>query len=163
MPNSMTTLEDHDYMAIAIEEAKKAAAIGEVPIGAIIVRNGEIVGSGYNKRETARDPLAHAELMAIKKASESLGGWRLLDTTLYVTLEPCPMCSGAIVQARIPRIVYGAMDPKAGCAGSLMNLLQDPRFNHQVEITQGVMEEECGLLLKDFFRALREKRKKKDD
>jgi tRNA(adenine34) deaminase len=162
MTENKTASDDNYYMSIAIEEAKKASAIGEVPIGAIIVRNGEIVGSGYNTRETAKDPLAHAEMMAIKKASETLGGWRLLDTTLYVTLEPCPMCSGAIVQARVPRIVYGAMDPKAGCAGSLMNLLQDPRLNHQVEITQGVMEEECGLLLKDFFRSLRERRKKKD-
>jgi tRNA(adenine34) deaminase len=154
-------MNDEYYMSLAIEEAKKAGALGEVPIGAVIVRNGEVVGRGYNLRETGKNPLAHAEIIAIKEASETLGGWRLLDTTLYVTLEPCPMCAGAIVQARIPRVVYGAMDPKAGCAGSLMNLLQEERFNHQVEMVQGVCEEECSALLKDFFRALRERRKQK--
>jgi tRNA(adenine34) deaminase len=153
---------DDDYMALAIEEAKKAEALGEVPIGAVIVRDGKVIGRGYNLRETGKDPLAHAELTAIKEASETLGGWRLLGTTLYVTLEPCPMCAGAIVQSRVPRVVFGAMDPKAGCAGSLMNLLQDERFNHQVEVVQGVREGECGELLTSFFRSLREKRKKKN-
>ncbi|WP_047153805.1 tRNA adenosine(34) deaminase TadA [Aneurinibacillus tyrosinisolvens] len=153
---------DDDYMALAIEEAKKAEALGEVPIGAVIVRDGKVIGRGYNLRETGKNPLAHAELTAIKEASETLGGWRLLGTTLYVTLEPCPMCAGAIVQSRVPRVVFGAMDPKAGCAGSLMNLLQDERFNHQVEIVQGVREGECGELLTSFFRSLREQRKKKN-
>ncbi|MED0678687.1 tRNA adenosine(34) deaminase TadA [Aneurinibacillus thermoaerophilus] len=156
-------MSDEYYMGLAIEEAKKAEALGEVPIGAVIVRDSKVVGRGYNLRETAKDPIAHAELIAIKEASETLGGWRLLGTTLYVTLEPCPMCAGAIVQARIPRVVYGAMDPKAGCAGSLMNLLQEERFNHQVEVVQGICEAECSALLKDFFRALREKRKKKTE
>ena len=153
-------MNDEYYMGLAIEEAKKAAELGEVPIGAVIVRNGEVVGTGYNLREKGKNPLAHAEIIAIREASETMSGWRLIDTTLYVTLEPCPMCAGAIVQARIPRVVYGAMDPKAGCAGSLMNLLQEDRFNHQVELVHGVREEQCANLLRDFFRALREKRKK---
>ncbi|MED0708129.1 tRNA adenosine(34) deaminase TadA [Aneurinibacillus aneurinilyticus] len=154
-------MNDEYYMGLAIEEARKAEALGEVPIGAVIVRDGQVVGRGYNLRETTKDPLAHAELLAIKEASKTMGGWRLIGATLYVTLEPCPMCAGAIVQARLPRIVYGAMDPKAGCAGSLMNLLQEERFNHQVEMMQGVREEECSELLKNFFRSLRERRKKK--
>lgn len=153
-------MNDEYYMGLAIAEAQKAAERGEVPIGAVIVRNGEVVGSGYNLRETGKNPLAHAEIMAIQEASEVMKGWRLIETTLYVTLEPCPMCAGAIVQARIPRVVYGAMDPKAGCAGSLMNLLQEERFNHQVELVHGVREEECANLLRDFFRVLRQKRKK---
>ncbi|MBN6187349.1 tRNA adenosine(34) deaminase TadA [Aneurinibacillus sp. BA2021] len=152
---------DEYYMGLAMEEARKAGALGEVPIGAVIVRDGQVVGRGYNLRETKKDPLAHAELIAIKEASEALGGWRLIGAALYVTLEPCPMCAGAIVQARIPRVVYGAVDPKAGCAGTLMNLLQEERFNHQVETIQGVREQECGALLTDFFRALRKKRKQK--
>lgn len=155
-------LLDEEYMRVAIQEAGKAAALGEVPIGAIIVRDGMIIGKGYNRREIDRDPLAHAELLAIKEASATLGGWRLLNCTLYVTLEPCPMCSGAIVQARIPRVVFGTHDPKAGCAGTLMNLLQEPRFNHMVEVESGVCEEECAGLLKSFFRQLRESKKKKD-
>ncbi|BAU26233.1 tRNA(adenine34) deaminase [Aneurinibacillus soli] len=153
-------MNDEYYMGLAMEEAQKAAERGEVPIGAVIVRNGEVVGTGYNLRETDKNPLAHAEIIAIQEASNVMKGWRLIDTTLYVTLEPCPMCAGAIVQARIPRVVYGAMDPKAGCAGSLMNLLQEDRFNHQVELVHGVREEECANLLRDFFRALRQKRKK---
>ncbi len=157
----MKNMNDEYYMGLAIEEARKAEALGEVPIGAVIVRDGQVVGRGYNLRETTKDPLAHAELLAIKEASKTMGGWRLIGATLYVTLEPCPMCAGAIVQARLPRIVYGAMDPKAGCAGSLMNLLQEERFNHQVEMMQGVREEECSELLKNFFRSLRERRKKK--
>jgi tRNA(adenine34) deaminase len=150
---------DEFFMQLALEEAKKAEELGEVPIGAIIVRNGEIIGRGYNRREIDRDPLAHAELLAIKEASQTLGGWRLLDTTLYVTLEPCPMCAGAIVQARISRVVFGTYDPKAGCAGTLMNLLQEPRFNHQVEITSSVCETECAEILKSFFKKLRKKKK----
>lgn len=151
----MNSQIDHYWMQIALEEAKKAEEIGEVPIGAIIVRDGEVVGRGYNRREIDHDPTAHAELLAIREASHKLGGWRLLNSTLYVTLEPCPMCAGAIVQSRIDRVVYGASDPKAGCAGTLMNLLQEDRFNHQVETVSGVMEEECGQILKDFFRRLR--------
>lgn len=152
-------MTDEFFMQLALEEAKKAEELGEVPIGAIIVRNGEIIGRGYNRREIDRDPLAHAELLAIKEASQTLGGWRLLDTTLYVTLEPCPMCAGAIVQARISRVVFGTYDPKAGCAGTLMNLLQEPRFNHQVEITSSVCETECAEILKSFFKKLRKKKK----
>lgn len=155
----MNVKTDEYWMSLAIEEAQKAAELGEVPIGAIIVHDDEIVGSGFNRREIDRDPTAHAELLAIREASNTLGGWRILRSTLYVTLEPCPMCAGAIVQARIDRVVYGARDPKAGCAGTLMNLLQEDRFNHQVEVAPGVLEEECSKLLKDFFRQLRNKAK----
>lgn len=139
----MSTTEQHVYyMQVAIEEARKAEALREVPIGAVVVRDGTIIGRGYNLRETSKDPLAHAELIAIKQASEALDAWRSLECRLYVTLEPCPMCAGAIVQARIPQIVYGTTDPKAGCAGTLMNLLQEERFNHQVDIVSGVLQEE---------------------
>jgi tRNA(adenine34) deaminase len=153
------TMNVHEFfMQAAIEEAEKAAAIGEVPIGAVIVREGEIVGRGYNLRETKKDPTLHAEMIAIREASARLGGWRLIGCTLYVTLEPCPMCAGAIVQSRIEQVVYGARDPKAGCVGTLMNLLDDPRFNHQVPVVEGVLAEECSQLLKDFFRRLRQKK-----
>jgi tRNA(adenine34) deaminase len=145
------------WMREAIREAQKAEAIGEVPIGAIIVKDQQIIGRGHNRRETGLDPLAHAELIAIKEASQHLQAWRLLDCQLYVTLEPCPMCSGAIVQARLPLVVFGAPDPKAGCAGTLMNLLQEDRFNHQAEVVGGVLGVECGLLLTNFFRGLRGK------
>ncbi|GAB6934931.1 tRNA adenosine(34) deaminase TadA [Calditerricola yamamurae] len=147
--------QDCWFMREALAEARKAEAIGEVPIGAVIVRNGEVVGRGHNLRETGKDPTLHAEMVAIREAASRLGGWRLLGCTLYVTLEPCPMCAGAIVQARIERVVYGAPDPKAGCAGTLMNLLDEPRFNHQVAVTSGVLAEECAQLLRDFFRRLR--------
>lgn len=147
------------FMKAAIEEAQKAAEIGEVPIGAVIVRDGEIVGRGYNLRETKKDPTLHAEMIAIREASERLGGWRLIGCTLYVTLEPCPMCAGAIVQSRVEQVVYGARDPKAGCAGTLMDLLNEPRFNHQVPVVADVLGEECGQLLSDFFRSLRKKTK----
>lgn len=146
-------------MLQAIEEAKKAQTINEVPIGAVIVFKNEIIATGHNVRESSQTTLSHAELIAIEQANQIIGSWRLEDCTLYVTLEPCPMCAGAIVQSRIKRVVYGAADPKAGCAGSLMNLLQDPRFNHQVELTSGVMEKECSLLLKDFFKQLRNRKK----
>jgi len=149
--------EDRRWMAAAIEEARKAEAIGEVPIGAVIVRNGEIIGRGYNLRETGLDSTAHAEMIAIREASKHIEAWRLLDCTLYVTLEPCPMCAGAIIQSRVKRVVYGTHDPKAGCAGTLMNLLQEPRFNHEAELTSGVMQEECASLLTTFFRRLRRK------
>ncbi|RXT09131.1 tRNA adenosine(34) deaminase TadA [Ammoniphilus sp. CFH 90114] len=151
--------DDEQYMLLALEEARKAAELGEVPIGAVIVRKGEVIGRGYNLRESTKDPTAHAEMIAIKEASEILGGWRLLDSTLYVTLEPCPMCAGAIVQSRIERVVYGVSDPKAGCAGTLMNLLQEERFNHQVEVDSGILQESCSHVLKDFFRELRNKKK----
>jgi len=149
--------DDVLYMREAIIEARKAEAIGEVPIGAVIVRRGEIIARGHNLRETQLDPTAHAEMIAIKKASERLGAWRLLDCTLYVTLEPCPMCAGAIVQSRIERVVYGTPDPKAGCAGTLMNLLQEPRFNHLALVASGVLQEECAGMLSHFFRRLRGK------
>lgn len=162
----VSTLESdrftHEYwMRLAIEEARKAEAIGEVPIGAVIVRGGEIVGRGYNLRETTHDATAHAEMIAIREASERIGAWRLLDCTLYVTLEPCPMCAGAIVQGRVPLVVYGTPDPKAGCAGTLMNLLQEPRFNHRTELIEGVLQEECAALLSDFFRGLRQRLKER--
>lgn len=150
--------DDRRWMAEAIEEARKAEAIGEVPIGAVIVRNGEIIGRGYNLRETGHDATAHAEMIAIREASQHIEAWRLLECTLYVTLEPCPMCAGAVVQSRVKRVVYGTHDPKAGCAGTLMNLLQEPRFNHETELTSGVMQEECAALLTTFFRRLRSKR-----
>ncbi|XEC94939.1 tRNA adenosine(34) deaminase TadA [Paenibacillus tarimensis] len=149
--------EETKWMAEAIKEAKKAEAILEVPIGAVIVKDGEVVGRGYNLRETRHDPTAHAEMVAIKEASERLGAWRLLGCTLYVTLEPCPMCAGAILQSRIDKVVYGTTDPKAGCAGTLMNLLQDPRFNHETEIISGVLQDECASMLTQFFRKLRSK------
>lgn len=151
----MTISNDEMFMRMAIDEAKKAESIGEVPIGAIIVKEDKVIATAYNMRETRNDPTAHAEILAIQAASQSLGGWRLTGCTLYVTLEPCPMCAGAIVQSRISKVVYGAKDPKAGCAGTLMDLLQDSRFNHQVEHLSGIAEEECGGLLKSFFRALR--------
>ena len=155
-------LEDHEHwMRLALEEARKAEALGEVPIGAIIVRGGEIVGRGYNLRETTHDATAHAEMIAIREASERIGAWRLLDCTLYVTLEPCPMCAGAIVQGRVPLVVYGTPDPKAGCAGTLMNLLQEPRFNHRTELIEGVLREECAEMLSAFFRGLRVRMKER--
>ncbi|OMF29072.1 tRNA-specific adenosine deaminase [Paenibacillus sp. FSL H8-0548] len=149
--------EDQHWMLEAIEEAKKAEQIGEVPIGAVIVKDNEIIGRGYNLRETRFDPTAHAEMVAIRDACDRIGAWRLLDCTLYVTLEPCPMCAGAIVQARVKRVVYGTADPKAGCAGTLMNLLQEPRFNHETELTNGILQPECAYLLTQFFRRLRGK------
>ncbi|GAB7388481.1 tRNA adenosine(34) deaminase TadA [Bacillaceae bacterium] len=154
--------DDEMWMRAALDEAKRAEALGEVPIGAVIVRGGQLVGRGHNLRETKGDPLAHAEMLAIKEASEALGGWRLTGCTLYVTLEPCPMCAGAIVQARIDRVVFGARDPKAGCAGSLMNLLQDERLNHRAAITEGVLQQECSRILKDFFLHLRGKESRKE-
>ena len=146
-------------MQVAIEEAKKAEEMDEVPIGAVIVYNGEIIARGHNVRESTQKTLSHAELIAIEKANDVVGSWRLEDCTLYVTLEPCPMCSGAIVQSRIKRVVYGASDPKAGCAGTIMNLLNEPQFNHQVELTREILEDQCSNLLKKFFRKLREGRK----
>lgn len=153
------TNQDEIFMRAAIAEARKAEAIGEVPIGAVIVKDGEIISAAYNLRETEQRAIAHAELLAIDEACKNLGTWRLSGTTLYVTLEPCPMCAGAIVLSRVDRVVYGAADPKGGCAGTLMNLLQDERFNHEAEITSGVLEEECSTMLSHFFKQLREKKK----
>ena len=153
--------EQEKYMKEALRQAKKAYALGEVPIGCVIVYGGKIIGRGYNRRNTDKNTLAHAEITAINKASKKLGDWRLEGCSLYVTLEPCQMCAGAIVQARIPRVVVGCMNPKAGCAGSILNLLDMPEFNHQVELTTGVMEEECSQMMKSFFKELREARKKK--
>ena len=150
---------DQKYMREAIKQAKKANTLEEVPIGCVIVYDGKIIGRGYNRRTIDKNPLAHAEIQAIRKASRKMGDWRLEDCTLYVTLEPCQMCSGAIVQARIKRVVVGCMNPKAGCAGSILNLLDVKEFNHQVELTTGVREEECSRMMKEFFRELREKRK----
>ena len=152
---------DAKYMKEAIRQAKKAYAIGEVPIGCVIVRDGKIISRGYNRRTIDKNTLAHAELAAIKKASKTLDDWRLEGCTMYVTLEPCQMCAGALVQSRIDRVVVGCMNPKAGCAGSILNLLQMPEFNHQVELETGVLEEECSQMMKDFFRELRETKKLK--
>ncbi|WP_339252634.1 tRNA adenosine(34) deaminase TadA [Sporosarcina sp. FSL W8-0480] len=150
---------DRSFMRIAIEEAKKAKAIGEVPIGAVIVKDGEIIARAHNLRETSQNAVTHAELSAIQDACKEVGSWRLEETTLYVTLEPCPMCAGAILQSRIPRVVYGARDPKGGCVDSLYQLLNDSRFNHECEVAEGVMADECGEMLSSFFRSLREKKK----
>lgn len=147
------------YMKEAIKEAKKAAKIGEVPIGCVIVYEDKIIARGYNKRNTKKTTLAHAELLAIQKASKKLGDWRLENCTMYVTLEPCQMCAGAIIQARMKEVVVGAMNPKAGCAGSVLNILQMKEFNHQAELITGVMEEECKKVLQDFFKDLRTKNK----
>lgn len=152
---------DERYMLEAIEEAKKAGQIDEVPIGAVIVLDGEIIARAHNLRETKQSSIAHAEVLAIDQACQKLGTWRLEDATLYVTLEPCPMCAGAIMLSRVEKVVYGAKDPKGGCAGTFMNILQDERFNHQSEVVTGVLEAECGALLSDFFRDLREKKKLK--
>lgn len=150
---------DEYYMELAIAEAKKASAIGEVPIGAIVVHDDEVISNAHNLRETSKNAVTHAELMAIQYACEKLDSWRLENTTIYVTLEPCPMCAGAILQSRIPRVVYGARDEKAGCVHSLYTLLNDARFNHECEVTEGILAEECGMLLTDFFRDLRTKKK----
>lgn len=143
------------YMKEALKQAKKAYALGEVPIGCVIVHDGKIIGRGYNRRNTDKNTLAHAEITAINKASKKIGDWRLEDCTLYVTLEPCQMCAGAIVQARITEVVMGSMNPKAGCGGSILNILEMPQFNHQVVVTRGVMEKECSEMLTTFFRELR--------
>jgi tRNA(adenine34) deaminase len=150
---------DEFYMMEAIKEAKKAERLTEVPIGAVIVLNGEIIARAHNLRETNQIAVAHAELLAIEQACKVVGSWRLEQATLYVTLEPCAMCSGAIILARIQRVVFGASDPKGGCAGTFMNLLQDERFNHQSEVVSGVLEHPCGQLLSDFFQGVRKRKK----
>lgn len=158
MERGIEVAAEEKYMREAVRQAKKAAALNEVPIGCVIVHEGKIIGRGYNRRMTDHSVLAHAEIIAIKKACKKMGDWRLEDCTIYITLEPCPMCAGAIVQARIPKAVIGCMNPKAGCAGSVMNLLKEEGFNHQVEIEVGMMGEECSQMLKDFFKALRKKK-----
>ena len=151
--------EDNKYMKAAIAQAKKAYKLGEVPIGCVIVYGGRIIGRGYNRRNTDKTPLAHAEITAIKKAVKVMKDWRLEECKLYVTLEPCQMCAGAIVQARIPEVIMAAENPKAGCAGSVMDILNNPDFNHQVTVKKGVLKEECSKLLKDFFVELRARNK----
>ena len=152
--------EDEKYMKEAIRQAKKAYALEETPIGCVLVHDGKIIARGYNKRNKKKNTLAHAELIVIDKASRILGDWRLEECTMYVTLEPCPMCAGAIVQARIPKVVIGSMNPKAGCAGSVLNLLDMPGFNHRVEVVRGILEEPCSRLMSSFFKELRLKHKK---
>ena len=163
MENTQVVFEkdDYRYMKQAITQAKKAYKLNEVPIGCVIVYEGKVIGRGYNRRNTDKTSLGHAEITAIKKASRYMNDWRLENCTLYVTLEPCQMCAGAIVQSRIPRVVVGCMNPKAGCTGSILNLLDIQAFNHQADLTTGVLEEECSQLMKQFFRELREARKMK--
>ncbi|NCB93085.1 MAG: nucleoside deaminase [Clostridia bacterium] len=154
---------DIKYMKEAIRQAKKAYALREVPIGCVIVYEDKIIARGYNRRNTDKNTISHAEMNAIRKASKKLGDWRLEGCTMYITLEPCQMCSGAIVQARVSRVVIGSMNAKAGCAGSVLNLLEMEEFNHQVEVTRGVMDEECSQMLSEFFRELRKEKKKKKE
>jgi tRNA(adenine34) deaminase len=149
--------EDEVWMMAALAEARRAAEIGEVPVGAVVVREGSVVGRGHNQRESDGDPLAHAEILAIRQAAAGIGDWRLLGCTMYVTLEPCAMCAGALVNSRVERLVYGAPDPKAGFCGTLGNLVQDPRLNHRLEVTVGVLEGDCAALLRGFFASLRRK------
>jgi len=154
----MSDFETHSgWMSFALEEAEKARELGETPVGAVIVKDGRIIGRGGNRVETLKDPTAHAEIIAIGAAAEQTGYERLLDATIYVTLEPCTMCAGAIVLSRIPRLVYGAADPKTGACGSLYNICRDERLNHTVEVVNGIMEPECSALLKRFFREIRER------
>lgn len=151
--------KDQVFMQLALEEAKKAADLGEVPIGAVLVYRDEVIARAHNLRETTQNAVTHAELMVIQEACEKIGSWRLENTTLYVTLEPCPMCAGAILQSRVPRVIYGARDIKAGCVDSLYRLLNDARFNHECEVIEGVLADECGQILTDFFQTLRERKK----
>ena len=155
----MNLTDDTTYMQAAIAEAQVAGAKGEVPIGALIVHEGQIIGRGHNLRETSNDPTSHAEMVAIRQAAEAIGHWRLLETTLYVTLEPCVMCMGAIILARIPRLVYACRDPRAGAVGSIYDFSSDERFNHKVEVVEGVLGAECSVLLSGFFQELRSRRK----
>ena len=152
-------MDDVKWMKEAIKQAKKAESYDEVPIGCVIVKDDKIIARGYNKRETMQQSIAHAEIIAIQKACKKLGTWRLEDCVLYVTLEPCPMCAGAIVQARIPRVVIGSMNSKAGCAGSVLNLLKEPGFNHQAQVVTGILEEECSEMMSSFFTELRKKKR----
>ena len=157
-------MEEHEkYMKEAIRLAKKAYRLGDVPIGCVIVYQDKIIGRGYNRRKTDKNTLSHAEIIAIRKASKFIGDWRLEDCRLYVTLEPCQMCAGAIVQARIPEVYIGCMNPKAGCAGSILNILNMPEFNHQAAITTGILQDECSRMLTDFFKELRLRLKTEKD
>ena len=149
-------VDDAGWMREALAEAEQALAHGDVPVGAVVVRDGAIVGRGHNRKEADADPTAHAEMIALREAARTLGGWRLVGATLYCTLEPCPMCAGAMVSARLPRLVYGADDPKAGAVGSVVELLRDPRFNHRVTVVRGVLAEESQALLEQFFIKLRD-------
>lgn len=155
--------QDEKYMKAALKEADKAYALGEVPIGCVIVHEGKIIGRGYNRRNTDKNTLAHAEITAINKASRKIGDWRLEGCTMYVTLEPCQMCAGAIVQSRMDRVVMGTRNPKAGCAGSILNILRMEEFNHQVDITENIMHEECTEILQKFFKELRVRNKAEKD
>ena len=157
----MELQEKEFFMREALKEAQKAYDQAEVPIGAVVVLNGEIIGRGHNLREKEQDATLHAEIKAIRQANQHLGSWRLEDCELFVTLEPCPMCSGAMILARMKKVVFGAFDPKAGTAGTFMNLLQDSRFNHQVEVEQGILEDECKEILQQFFKGLRERNKQR--
>jgi tRNA(adenine34) deaminase len=150
---------DEAFMQQALALAQEAASLGEVPVGAVAVFEGRVVGTGFNRREIDRDPLAHAEVLALNQAARTLGCWRLSGVTLYVTLEPCAMCAGAMVQARVSRLVFGTLDPKAGAVGSLYNLVEDPRHNHRLQVTSGILADDCRLLLKTFFGALRQKKR----
>lgn len=149
-------MDNEYFMKKALEEAEKAYKIDEVPIGCVIVRNDEIIATGYNKRNTGKNPLCHAEIIAINKAAQIVGDWRLEDCKLYVTVEPCPMCAGAIVQARIPEVIFGARNKKAGCSGSVLNILNEPKLNHQVKVVEGVLSDECGGLMTSFFKRFRQ-------
>ncbi len=153
---------DEYYMKEALKAAGEAYDAGEVPIGAVIVHDGEIIGRGFNRRNTEGNPLCHAEIIAINEAAHFMGDWRIEECTMYVTVEPCPMCAGAIVQARIPRVVYGAKNPKAGCAGSVLDVLNEPKLNHQVDVTEGVLKDECAAMMKEFFKRFRKKEKKEE-
>lgn len=150
--------EDEYWMRLALAEAERAAALEEVPVGAVAVLDGEIIGTGYNRKESDQDPTAHAEMIALREAAEHLGNWRLVGVTLYVTLEPCPMCAGAMIQGRLARLVYGAPDTRFGAGGTIIDVLGEPRFNHRVSVTAGVLEEEAAALLQRFFRRLRQQR-----
>ena len=151
--------QDHYFMQAALAEATSAEELGEVPVGAVVVYDGKIIGRGYNLRERSNDPTSHAEMIAIRQAASRLNSWRLIDCTLYVTLEPCVMCMGAIILARIPRLVYGCRDPRVGAVGSIYNLAEDERFNHRVEVTAGILQQQCSQQLSDFFRRLRKQKK----
>ena len=155
--------DDERFMKEALRQAMKARALEEVPIGCVIVHDGNIIARGYNRRNTDKNTTSHAEINAIRKASKKLGDWRLEGCTIYITLEPCQMCAGAVVQARIDRAVIGSMNPKAGCAGSVLNILEMPQFNHQVEVTRGVLQDECSQMLSGFFRQLREKKREEHE
>jgi len=155
----VTDLLDQDFMRQAMAEAEAAARIGEVPVGALVVKDGVVIGRGYNLRETSNDPTTHAEMIAIRQTASSIGHWRLLDCTLYVTLEPCVMCMGAIILARIPRLVFGCRDPRVGAVGSIYDFSQDDRFNHKVEVSEGVLGEECSAQISGFFQELRARKK----